>query len=150
MKFEKALKEFITSPDIELTSSAAERALKLGICTRHACMFIQSEDGAQAFADYQTIVNTCNLNRVPVQHYMMWLTANIRQRLLKMQNEGHSDATFFSMPHKTPVKDKDGKITEYLNMYDKKNKICYDKVDTRGLAPYDYRRYLEMQDHTAK
>ena len=150
LKFEKALKEFITSPDIELTSSAAERALKLGICTRHACMFIQSEDGAQAFADYQTIVNTCNLNRVPVQHYMMWLTANIRQRLLKMQNEGHSDATFFSMPHKTPVKDKDGKITEYLNMYDKKNKICYDKVDTRGLAPYDYRRYLEMQDHTAK
>lgn len=65
LKFEQALRVFTLFPDVELSSSAAERALKLGICTRHACMFIRSEDGAHAFADYQTIVNTCNLNKVP-------------------------------------------------------------------------------------
>ena len=136
-------KEFTYSPDVELSSSAAERALKLGICTRHACMFIQSEDGAHAFADYQTIVNTCNLNRVPVQPYLMWLTANIRLRLLELQEQGRDDSTFFRMPHRNPSKDKDGNVIGILDMYDKSNVYCYDKIDTKGLAPYDYRRYLQ-------
>ena len=143
LKFEKALKEFTCSPDVELSSSAAERALKLGICTRHACMFIQSEDGAHAFADYQTIVNTCNLNRVPVQPYLMWLTANIRLRLLELQEQGRDDSTFFRMPHRNPSKDKDGNVIGILDMYDKSNVYCYDKIVTKGLAPYDYRRYLQ-------
>ena len=143
LKFEKALKEFTCSPDVELSSSAAERALKLGICTRHACMFIQSEDGAHAFADYQTIVNTCNLNRVPVQPYLMWLTANIRLRLLELQEQGRDDSTFFKMPHRNPSKDRDGNVIGILDMYDKSNVYCYDKIDTKGLAPYDYRRYLQ-------
>lgn len=145
LKFEQALREFTLSPDVELSSSAAERALKLGICTRHACMFIQSEDGAHAFADYQTIVNTCNLNKVPVQPYLMWLCANIKLRLTERLNDGHSDPTYFTMPHKQAVKDKDGKVTGYIGMYDESNRLCYDKIDTRGLAPYDYRRYLQMQ-----
>lgn len=145
LKFEQALREFTLSPDVELSSSAAERALKLGICTRHACMFIQSEDGAHAFADYQTIVNTCNLNKVPVQPYLIWLCANIKLRLTERLNDGHSDPTYFTMPHKQAVKDKDGKVTGYIGMYDESNRLCYDKIDTRGLAPYDYRRYLQMQ-----
>lgn len=56
--------------------------------TRHAFMFIQSEDGAHAFADYQTIVNTCNLNKVPVQPYLMWLCAKIKLRLTERLNDG--------------------------------------------------------------
>lgn len=124
LKFEKALKEFTCYPDVELSSSAAERALKLGICTRHDCMFIQSEDGAHAFADYQTIVNTCNLNRVPVQPYLMWLTANIRLRLLELQEQGRDDSTFFKMPHRNPSKDKDGNVIGILDMYDKSNVYC--------------------------
>lgn len=77
-------------------------------------MFIQSEDGAHAFADYQTIVNTCNLNKVPVQPYLMWLCANIKLRLTERLNDGHSDPTYFTMPHKQAVKDKDGKVTGYI------------------------------------
>lgn len=106
-------------------------------------MFIQSEDGAHAFADYQPIVNTCNLNRVPVQPYLMWLTANIRLRLLELQEQGRDDSTFFKMPHRNPSKDKDGNVIGILDMYDKSNVYCYDKIDTKGLAPYDYRRYLQ-------
>ncbi len=143
LKFEKALKEFTLSTDVELSSSAAERALKLGICTRHACMFIQSEDGAHAFADYQTIVNTFNLNRVPVQPYLIWLTANIRLRLLELQEQGRDDSTFFKMPHRNPSKEKDGNVIGILDMYDKPNVYCYDKIDTKGLTPYDYRPYLQ-------
>lgn len=39
------------------------------------------------------------------------------------------------MPHKQAVKDKDGKVTGYIGMYDESNRLCYDKIDTRGLAP---------------
>ena len=57
IKYEKNLREFIKSADIELTSSAAERSLKLGICSRHSFMFIQSEDGAKAFADCKNTIS---------------------------------------------------------------------------------------------
>lgn len=138
LKFEKDLRRFTESADIELTSNAAERSLKLGICTRNNCMFIHSVDGAHAFADYQTITNTCNQNRVPVQHYLIWLVANMKWRINKMIMEGHNNPTYFTMPGKQK---KEGGDT--LSMYDKENRYGHDKVDVSGLTPYDYRKYLE-------
>ena len=138
LRFEQELKAFTKSADVELTSSAAERSLKLGICLRHACMFMHSEDGAHAFADFQTIINTCILNRVPVQHYLVWLVANMKWRMNKLRSEGHDDPTFFTMPGKKKLLGED----KLLAMYDKKNRIGYDKVDVSGLTPYDYRNYL--------
>lgn len=144
IKYEKNLREFIKSADIELTSSAAERSLKLGICSRHSFMFIQSEDGAKAFADYQTIVNTCILNRVSVQHYLLWLTANIKVRINMKIAEGKDDPTFYTMPGKKDklVDPKEKKFVT-LNMYHKENKYGTDSIDMSGLTPYDYRHYLE-------
>ncbi|WP_278990384.1 IS66 family transposase [Segatella bryantii] len=138
LKFEKDLRCFTESADIELTSNAAERSLKLGICTRNNCMFIHSVDGAHAFADYRTITNTCNQNRVPVQHYLIWLVANMKWRINKMIMEGHNNPTYFTMPGKQK---KEGGDT--LSMYDKENRYGHDKVDVSGLTPYDYRKYLE-------
>jgi len=139
LKFEKDLRRFTESADIELSSNAAERSLKIGILTRRACMAINSEDGAHAFADYQCIINTCILNRVPVQHYMVWLIANIKWRMNKLRCEGRDDPTFFTMPGKKKMLD----TGEILPMYSDRNRIGYDKVDVRGLTPYDYRKYLE-------
>ena len=139
LKFEKDLRVFTESADVEITSSAAERSLKLGICLRHACMYLHGTDGAHAFADFNTIINTCIKNRVPVQHYLIWLTANMKWRMNKMRCEGHDDPTFFSMPGRKKLLDND----RILPMYDKENRIGYDKVDVSGLTPYDYRKYLE-------
>jgi len=144
LKYEKNLREFTGSVDVELSSSAAERSLKLGICTRHSCMFLQSEDGAGAFADFQTIVNTCIANRVPVQPYLLWLVANMKLRMQQMQLQGHGDPTFFTMPKKQQIYNEKQEVVTTLSMYDSKNKTGYDKIDLTGLAPYDYRHYLEQ------
>ena len=45
LNFETELKRFIESADIELSSSKAERSLKLGICARKSFMFLSSENG---------------------------------------------------------------------------------------------------------
>ena len=125
--YEKELKKFVESSEIELSQSACERALKLGICEKKSFMFIDSVDGANSFANYQTVINTCNLNNVPVQHYLLWLVANIKYRMHKMQNEGHDDSTFFYAPSKQKLKhisiDDNGDIetTELIFLYDKRN-----------------------------
>ena len=148
LKYEQELKEYTKSPDIELTSNTAERSLKLGICARKSFMFLQSEDGGHAFADYQTIVNTCILNGVPVEPYMMWVVANIKLRMNEQMRYGHSDPTFFKMPRKQNkiLTDENGNNYEALcGMYSSHNRYCYDRIDVKGLAPYDYRKYLDSQ-----
>lgn len=55
-------------------------------------MTIASEDGGHAFADYQIIVNTCILNRVPVLSYIIWLVANIKYRMQLLEQEGRGCA----------------------------------------------------------
>ena len=57
----------------------------------------------------------------------------------KLRCEGHDDPTFFTMPGKKKIMD----TGEILPMYSDRNRIGYDKVDVRGLTPYDYRKYLE-------
>lgn len=50
-----------------------------------------------------------------------------------------------TMPKKEKlvVKMPDGtKAKELISMYDERNIIDFDKIDVKGLAPYDYRRYL--------
>lgn len=148
LKYEQELKEYTKSPDIELTSNTAERSLKLGICARKSFMFLQSEDGGHAFADYQTIVNTCILNGVPVEPYMMWVVANIKLRMNEQMRYGHSDPTFFRMPRKQTkiLTDENGNNYETLcGMYSSHNKYGYDSINVKGLAPYDYRKYLDSQ-----
>lgn len=111
-------------------------------------MFLQSEDGGHAFADYQTIVNTCILNGVPVEPYMMWLVANIKLRMNEQMRYGHGDPTFFRMPKKQNkiLTDENGNNYEALcGMYNSHNRYGYDRIDVKGLAPYDYRKYLDSQ-----
>ena len=146
LNFETELKRFTESADIELSTSKAERSLKLGICSRKAFMTIASEDGGHAFADYQTIVNSCILNRVPVLSYIIWLVANIKYRMQLLEREGRGCAMGLTMPKKEKfvVTHADGSVTkELIAMYDKRNFIDFDKIDVKGLAPYDYRRYLD-------
>ncbi|MGN0902587.1 MAG: transposase, partial [Succinivibrio sp.] len=151
LNFETELKRFTESADIELSTSKAERSLKLGICARKSFMFLASEDGGHAFADYQTIVNTCNLNRVPPLSYMIWLVANIKYRMHLLENEGHGGAMGLAMPKKERiiVQKADGsKTKELIAMYDKRNITDFDKIDVTGLTPYDYKRYLD--EHTPR
>lgn len=139
LNFEEDLRRFLESTDIELTSSKAERQLKLGIIARKSFNWLSSEDGAHAFADYQTIINSCILNEVPAQHYMEWLVANIKWRMNKKRIEGHDDPTFFQMPGRRKMVGSE----ETISMYDSRNNIGYDKIDVTGLTPYDYRKCLE-------
>lgn len=142
LRFEKELREFTASADVELSQSTAERSLKLGICARKSFMFIQSVDGGHAFADFQTIANTCAENGVPVQPYLLWLCANIKLRMARMQACGQDDPTFFAMPGRRAIVNEDGSKT-VLDMYDPRNKWCWDKVSVKGLAPYEYRALLD-------
>ncbi|MGN0903355.1 MAG: transposase [Succinivibrio sp.] len=147
LNFEEELKKFTESADIELSSNAAERALKSGIMARKSFMFLQSEDGGHAFACYQTIVNTCALNGVPVQPYLIWLVANIKKRisdndeiLKEFWKEG-----IYEMPCRKKITDPNtGKLIGSKSMFDEENTYAYDKVDVRGLTPYDYRKYIEQ------
>ncbi len=148
LSYEKELKEFINSPEIELTQSSCERALKLGICSRKAFMFIDSIDGSNAFADIQTIVNTCISNGISVDNYLTWLIANQKYRLSLLEAQGHSDPTFYSMPRKkskkVEVKDENGKtkqVSVSVPMYEQT--LCYDKIDVSDLTPYAYLQYLQ-------
>ncbi len=147
LSYEKDLKQFISDPTVELSQSAAERAIRSVVCCKqNGFEFIDSVDGAHAFSDFMTITNTCMLNKVPVKEYMLWLVANIKFRLKKYA-ESHIDDTMYKLPRKqdlvTGEKDSKGEnIKIRIDMYDKRNIICYDKINLDGLAPYDYRQLL--------
>lgn len=54
-----------------------------------------------------------------------------------------------SMPKKEKlvVKMPDGTmVKELISMYDERNIIDFDKIDVKGLAPYDYSRYLDVHN----
>lgn len=156
LRNEHQVREILKSPDIELSQSSCERALKSAIVIRKNCQYLHSVDGAQAFADYNTIMGTCTANGVPVLPYTYWLVANMKKRLIELRNSGYDDPTMFQMPHKQKLKTEktapDGttrKTTETIGMYDTRNHVCYDQVDVTGLMPYDYRRYLEEKGEAA-
>lgn len=142
LNFEEELRRFIESAEVELSQSAAERSLKLGICSRKSFMYIQSDDGAQAFADFQTIANTCALNRVPLLPYLLWLSASVRLRLLQAQRSGADMEGSYAMPHKQRATGPDGK-PRTIGMYSEEAEWGADRISARGLAPYDYRALLE-------
>ena len=111
-------------------------------------MFIDSIDGSNAFADLQTIVNTCISNGINVDNYLTWLIANQKYRLSLLEAQGHSDPTFYSMPRKkskkVEVKDENGKtkqVSVSVPMYEQT--LCYDKIDVSDLTPYAYLQYLQ-------
>ena len=152
LKHEAQVREILKSPDIELSQSACERALKSAIVIRKNCQYLHSNDGAQAYADYNTIAATCAANDVPTLPYIYWLVANMKKRLIERCNAGHDDPSMFQMPHKqkelVTVIGPDGKphqTGKLIGMYDPKNSLCYDRINVAGLMPYDYRRYLEAR-----
>ena len=152
LKQETAVRNILKSAEIELCQSSCERALKLGICARKNCYFLDSEDGAHAFADYMTVAQTCALNRVPMTQYLLWLIANVKVRLIDMKAKGSVDPTYMRMPKREKsisiLKDKKtGKNvtnTSVIGMYHADNHVCYDNVDYSGLTPYDYRHFLDL------
>lgn len=147
LKYESHLREFVGDAHVELSQSAAERAIRSIVCSKqNGFEFIDSVDGAHAFSYFMTISNTCMLNKVPVREYMLWLVANIKLRLNKYA-ELHADDSMYKLPGRinlaTGKKDKEGNnIFERIDMYDERNKICYDRINLEGLAPYDYRALL--------
>ena len=127
LNFEEELRRFIESAEVELSQSAAERSLKLGICSRKSFMYIQSDDGAQAFADFQTIANTCALNRVPLLPYLLWLSASVRLRLLQAQRSGADMEGAYAMPHKQRATGPDGK-PRTIGMYSEEAEWGADRI----------------------
>ena len=62
--------------------------------------------------------------------------------MARMQACGQDDPTFFAMPGRRAIVNEDGSKT-VLDMYDPRNKWCWDKVSVKGLAPYEYRALLD-------
>lgn len=143
---EDKMKIFIDHPDVELHQSSAELRLRCGsIAAKKAFYFLDSQEGAESFCDYQTIINTCRMNNVSVSSYLNWLVANIRYRLISWHQEGYDDPSMFTMPGALKVtgfKQSGKKVTEKISMYDPRNNTCYDKISLNGLMPYDYARLL--------
>lgn len=144
---------FLKEPRVELTSSAAERAIRLGACARSTFMFVNNQDSANAFCDYLTIINTCNLNNVSPSDYLLWLVANMKLRMHNKICKGYATSADFAMPKKIKyedeVIDKDGsskKVNITIDLYDPQNKFAYDRVDVTGLMPYDFAEILKAQD----
>ena len=138
---ETQMRVFLTNPEVETNESACERSLRTGVLAKNSFNFIASPDGMEAFSDYQTIEATCRLNNVSTTSYLIWLATNIRFRLIKQKNQGKDDPTMFVMPCDVKLKEPDP-LKEGCKMYHSKNLMCYDKVDVKGLTPYDYARYL--------
>lgn len=140
---------FLNEPKVELSSSAAERCIRLGACARKSFMFLNTMDSAHAFCDYMTIANTCLLNNVSIKDYILWLVANIKLKLFERQKSSKGDPTTYAMPNKQVsielAKDKNGndfKVTKTINMYDEANVTSYDKLDLSSLTPYDFAKLL--------
>ena len=73
---------------------------------------------------------------------------HIKLRMNEQMRYGHSDPTFFKMPRKLNkiLTDENGDNYEALcGMYSSHNRYCYDRINVKGLAPYDYRKYLDSQ-----
>ena len=60
----------------------------------------------------------------------------------KLVASGYTDDTMYKIPTKKKMKDK--KPGEYytVDMYDKENHIAYDRLDMKGLTPYDYKSHV--------
>ena len=142
LKYEDNLREFITNPRIDLRSNAVERSLRLGVCAKKVFEFLDSVDGAKAYCDYMTLVNTCLQNNVPVRSYFLWLVSNLKYRMSKWVADGNQDQDILDVLYKIPkrkeVTDANGN-KKYIGMYDKSQRWCYDVLDVKGLTPYDYR-----------
>lgn len=138
---------FIDNPEVELSESVCERVLRHGVLAKKAFYILRSTDGAEAFCDFLTIYNTCQLNKVSYLDYVSWLQANMNHRMSKMP----PDPTMRALPSvkQCTIVDENGKKqTKKYSRYSKENHICYDKVDMTGLLPHDYARY--MQEYNSK
>ena len=80
---------------------------------------------------------------------MIWLVANIKYRMRLLEREDRGCAMGLAMPKKerSVIEQPDGSMTkELISMYDRRNIIDFDKIDVKGLAPYDYRRYIDAHN----
>ncbi|WP_113746121.1 IS66 family transposase [Anaerobiospirillum thomasii] len=141
---ETKLREFVDKPHIELSPSAAERAIRLGACARHSFQFLNHPDSAQAFADHLTIANTCTMNNVSFTQYTLWLMANIRYRIVqKLMLEGmQSHAVSLPKSRTETIEDGDNKVKIRIWLYDKANKNIFDEISYEGLTPYDFKTLI--------
>ena len=124
---------------------ALERSLRLGVCAKKSFEFLDSMDGAHSFCNYMTILNTCMQNNVPVRNYFMWLIMNMKYRISQWIAEDHKDEeindSLYKIPKRKAITGADGK-KEYISMYDKRQRLCYDVISVKGLTPYDYRNLI--------
>lgn len=148
LKVEPEIRLFIEHPEIELSQSVCERALRTAVLARKSFYVLRSEDGAQAFCDNQTVFGTCRKQKLSLLYYVGWLIANMKMRMRDLENAGKGDASIYMLPHKAELLGSDGK-KETLGIYHPENRTMFDKVDMNWLMPYDMAKLIKEYSEKA-
>lgn len=163
------MSNFIDSPDIELSQSGVERAIRPLAIGRRVSFWMDSPEGLSAYANIHNIITNCMYADVDVTDYLIWVQANIRQRawalmeypdLIKQHEQEmrkisgmpykYSDEVL-KMPSRSDicqnVKDKEGKecCMQYkVGVYDPRNtsSAWLNLISYKGLTPKDYKALL--------
>ena len=163
------MSNFIDSPDIELSQSGVERAIRPLAIGRRVSFWMDSPEGLSAYANIHNIITNCMYAEVDVTDYLIWVQANIRQRawdlmanpdLIKQHEKEirkisgmpykFSDEVL-KMPSRSDicqnVKDKEGKeccVQYKVGIYDPRNtsSAWLNLISYKGLTPKDYKALL--------
>ena len=72
-----ALKRFVDNGFIDLDTNPVERMFKPTILARKNVMFIGSDEGADAWAIHSSLAETCRLNNINFEKYLVWVFEEI-------------------------------------------------------------------------
>ena len=73
----EALTRFVDNGFIDLDTNPVERMFKPTILARKNVMFIGSDEGADAWAIHSSLAETCRLNNINFEKYLMWVFEKI-------------------------------------------------------------------------
>lgn len=126
---EQGLKQFLEDPDIDLDNNSIENRFRAVTINKKVSMGFDSFDGAHAFCDWMSIMESCKQVGVDPISYMYWLKANMDRRKrdsmaeLKAKYEqsglGLTGIDFYKQAYRIPTKvkmelketlDKDGNL----------------------------------------
>ena len=126
---EQGLKQFLEDPDIDLDNNSIENRFRAVTINKKVSMGFDSFDGAHAFCDWMSLMESCKQVDVDPISYMYWLKANMDRRKrdsmaeLKAKYEqsglGLTGIDFYKQAYRIPTKvkmelketfDKDGNL----------------------------------------
>ena len=151
----------LMSPEVELSTSAVERDMRLVSITKRACMLYRSTDGAAALSHTSTLIQNCKSADVSIEGYLTWALVNIKYRLYNMSETELRKAlqNAVDLNHYKDIKE------AYKCMFDCKpyklktldgvkfdvfseellSSSILNYVNLEGLTPYDYKELLERE-----